>query len=54
MKAYLVTQLDALPASPCPCGFTRRAFTGPDNAAATLHMVDIAADSKIHYHKVPD
>ena len=35
----------------CPCGFSRRAFAGPDNPVATLHIVDIAEDARAHYHK---
>lgn len=36
---------------PCPCGQTRRAFAGPDNDVATVHVVDISAESRTHYHK---
>ena len=50
-KNYMVTQLDEVPAVPCPCGMSRRAFVSPDNQTATLHMVDIKADSETHYHK---
>jgi len=35
----------------CPCGFSRRAFAGPDNPVATMHIVDIAEDARAHYHK---
>ncbi|MCK4998236.1 MAG: cupin domain-containing protein, partial [Anaerohalosphaera sp.] len=35
----------------CPCGTTRRAFVSPDNTVATIHMVDISKDSRVHYHK---
>ena len=35
----------------CPCGQSRRAFVSPDNKVATLHMVDIAADARAHYHR---
>lgn len=48
---YRVVQLDAIPPVPCPCGQTRRAFVADDNPVATLHMVDIAVDSRPHYHK---
>lgn len=50
-KAYAVARLDAIPAVPCPCGQTRRAFATPDNPVATIHLVDISADSRPHYHK---
>lgn len=48
---YLVTQLDEIPAVPCPCGMSRRGFATPDNAVATIHLVDISIDARIHYHQ---
>lgn len=47
----MIAQLDELTAVRCPCGFARRAFAGPDNPAATVHLVDIQEDSRAHYHK---
>src|SRR5690606_31965601 len=48
---YRIAQLDQMTPVPCPCGMTRRAFTGEGNDVATLHMVDITVDAKTHYHK---
>lgn len=48
---FVITQLDAVPAVPCPCGDSRRAFVSPDNPVATLHLVDIRQDAQTHYHK---
>lgn len=48
---YLVAQLDEVDPVRCPCGLARRAFAVPENKTATLHMVDIAKDSRTHYHK---
>jgi mannose-6-phosphate isomerase-like protein (cupin superfamily) len=50
-KNYMVTQLDAVEPVRCPCGFARRGFATPDNNVATIHMVDIQQDSRVHYHK---
>jgi mannose-6-phosphate isomerase-like protein (cupin superfamily) len=50
-KRYMVAQLEDIPAVACPCGQSRRAFVTPDNDVATLHMVDITADSRVHYHR---
>ncbi|WP_414663427.1 cupin domain-containing protein [Horticoccus sp. 23ND18S-11] len=50
-KNYMITQLDTVPAVPCPCGQSRRGFATPDNALATIHLVDISIDAKTHYHK---
>ena len=51
MANYKIAQFDEMEPVECPCGLTRRAFVGPDNSVATMHMVDIRADSKVHYHK---
>lgn len=50
-KNYLVSQLDELPAQPCPCGTTRRGFISSENNLASVHLVDIKADARTHYHK---
>ncbi len=51
MNNYIITQIDELEPQTCPCGTTRRAFVSPDNTVATIHMVDISKDSRVHYHK---
>lgn len=51
MANYMIEQLDEIEPIACPCGFARRAFATPDNTIATMHVVDIQADSKAHYHK---
>lgn len=35
----------------CPCGLARRAFAGVDDFPATLHVTEISADARLHYHK---
>lgn len=50
-RAWRRVQLDQIPATPCPCGTTRRGFVGPDNGLATVHLVDISSDARVHYHK---
>ncbi|MBM3845962.1 MAG: cupin domain-containing protein [Verrucomicrobia bacterium] len=51
MANYVITQLDDLEPKACPCGGTRRAFVGLAGAVASLHLVDIAEDSRAHYHQ---
>jgi len=51
MANYVIARLDQIDPVGCPCGQSRRAFVSPDNPVATLHMVDISADSRAHYHK---
>lgn len=50
-KNFMITQLDEVPATRCPCGFARRGFATPDNSVATIHLVDIQIDAQVHYHK---
>ncbi len=51
MPQYQITQLDEIPPVRCPCGFARRAFGGLKGGLASLHIVQIEADSRTHYHK---
>ncbi|MCH8218956.1 MAG: cupin domain-containing protein [Planctomycetes bacterium] len=51
MMNYIIEQMDEIESTQCPCGTTRRAFVSPDNPVATIHMVDISKNSRIHYHK---
>jgi len=51
MPNYMLADLTAIDPTRCPCGWARRAFISPDNSTATLHLVDIETDSRVHYHK---
>jgi len=51
MANYSIARLDEIPPVACPCGFARRAFAGMPGSAASLHVVDIQEDSRVHYHK---
>ena len=51
MADYEIVQLDDVDAVECPCGMSRRAFVRADNPVATMHMVDITVDARVHYHK---
>lgn len=51
MPSYFISQLDELPPQACPCGVTRRAFVGVRDNVASVHVVDIKEDSRVHYHK---
>ena len=51
MANYMIEQFDDIDAVKCPCGFSKRAFVGPENQLATMHIVDIEQDAKVHYHK---
>ena len=51
MSRFQIAQLDALDAVECPCGRSRRAFTDDPDQIASVHLVDIAAKARSHYHK---
>lgn len=51
MKNYAIERFSELDPVQCPCGTTRRAFVTPDNPVASIHMVEISKDAKVHYHK---
>ena len=51
MGNFLIEQLDELDSKACPCGFAKRAFSEEPGAVASLHMVEINQDSRVHYHK---
>lgn len=48
---YHLCQLDSLAAIPCPCGQARRAFAEVEDAPASVHLVEIKADARVHYHR---
>lgn len=50
MSHAQIVRLNELSAVRCPCGFSRRAFAQPGNAAS-MHVVDIEEDARAHYHK---
>jgi len=51
-KGYVIRRvLEDVQPVPCPCGQSVRAITGRDNDLASIHVVTISRDSKLHYHK---
>lgn len=51
MANFEVAHFDEIEAVKCPCGFAKRAFALPDNETATMHVVEIQEDARVHYHK---
>ncbi|MBE0537114.1 MAG: cupin domain-containing protein [Phycisphaerae bacterium] len=51
MPNYRIARFGEIEQIACPCGLTRRAFADGANAAATVHLVEISQDSRVHYHK---
>jgi mannose-6-phosphate isomerase-like protein (cupin superfamily) len=51
MSNYHIAQLDAIAPVACPCGSARRAFADIAGGPASVHVVEISADARTHYHK---
>jgi len=51
MANYVVAQLDEIEPVDCPCGLSRRAFADAAEGAATMHVVEISKDARVHYHR---
>lgn len=50
-KPYVIADFAKIDGVPCPCGTARRAFAGVPQFPGTLHVTQISADAKLHYHK---
>jgi quercetin dioxygenase-like cupin family protein len=50
-RRYALAQLDSLAGVACPCGEARRAFGEVPGAPATVHLTDISAEARTHYHR---
>lgn len=48
---YEIVDYDALPPIPCPCGTARRGLMDVDSVPYSLHVTQIEAAAKTHYHK---
>jgi len=48
---YRVVDFADVPGVPCPCGTARRAFADVPEFPGTIHVTQIAADSRVHYHR---
>ena len=49
---YMIEDLESLEPTRCPCGWARRAFADePGRNAASVHLVKIDRDARVHYHK---
>jgi mannose-6-phosphate isomerase-like protein (cupin superfamily) len=50
-KRFAIARLAEWPSVDCPCGQARRAFIDEADGVASLHVVEISADARAHYHK---
>lgn len=48
---YHVADFSTIAGVPCPCGVARRAFADVEDFPGTVHVTEISADAKLHYHR---
>ena len=48
---YEVVDFAEVPGTPCPCGTARRAFAEVHDYPGTVHVTEISADARQHYHQ---
>jgi mannose-6-phosphate isomerase-like protein (cupin superfamily) len=50
-KRYRVVDFATVPKVACPCGIARRAFANVAEFPGTIHVTEISADARVHYHR---
>ncbi len=50
-QRYEVIDFADLPGVDCPCGVARRAFADVDDFPGTIHVTQISAAARMHYHR---
>lgn len=51
MARFRISNLTTLESLPCPCGTTQRAFVEDADQTASVHLVEISKETRLHYHK---
>ncbi|MFO0901750.1 MAG: cupin domain-containing protein [Pirellulales bacterium] len=50
-RPYELVDFAQLPGVRCPCGTARRAWADVADFPVTMHVTEIAADARLHYHR---
>ncbi|MDP6444002.1 MAG: cupin domain-containing protein [Pirellulaceae bacterium] len=50
-RGYEIADFGEIDGVNCPCGVARRAFADVSDFPGTVHVTEISADARIHYHK---
>jgi mannose-6-phosphate isomerase-like protein (cupin superfamily) len=50
-KGYEIVDFAEIPGVACPCGTARRAFADAEDFPGTIHVTEISAGAKTHYHR---
>ena len=50
-RRYEIVDFADLPGVSCPCGTARRALADVEDFPGTIHVTEISADARVHYHR---
>ena len=50
-RGFEIADFAEIPGVACPCGTARRAFDQVEDYPGTIHVTEISADARLHYHK---
>lgn len=50
-RGYEIADFANIQGVACPCGTARRAFAEVEDFPGTVHVTEISADARLHYHK---
>jgi mannose-6-phosphate isomerase-like protein (cupin superfamily) len=50
-RGYEVVDFAAVAGVPCPCGVARRALADVEDFPGTIHVTEISATARLHYHR---
>lgn len=50
-QGYEIVDFADIPGVACPCGAARRAFADVEDFPGTMHLTEISADARMHYHR---
>ena len=50
-RRYEIASFSSIEPTQCPCGSAKRAFADLPEKTASVHLVTIKKDSRVHYHE---
>ncbi|MEQ8785160.1 MAG: cupin domain-containing protein [Pirellulaceae bacterium] len=50
-RGYEIVDFADVVGTPCPCGTARRGLADVQDFPGTIHVTEISADAKLHYHR---
>lgn len=50
-QGFEIVDFDRIPGVPCPCGTARRGLADVGDFPGTIHVTEISADARLHYHR---